>query len=96
MSKKPKSFIAEKQVEGTTVERKLERADARRQARELIANMPPKGAARQSYIRNLVARALKKEVSQEAFEEFVNLTNVQEEVEAVLARARHFADRTRI
>ena len=96
MTKKTKSFMVDLQVEGTTVERKLERADARRQAHEMINDMPPKGAARQMYIRNLVTRALKKEVSQEAFEEFVNLTNVQEEVEAVLARARHFADRTRI
>ena len=96
MSKKPKPFITDLQVTGSTVERKLERTDAKQLAHELISNMPPKGAARQMYIRNLVTRALKKEVSQEAFEEFVNLTNVQEEVEAVLARARHFADRIRI
>jgi len=96
MTKKTKPFIADLQVEGSTLERKLERADARRQAHEMIADMPPRGAARQMYIRNLVTRALKKEVSQEAFEEFVNLTNVQPEVDAVLARARHFADRTRI
>ena len=83
-------------MEGSTVERKLERADAQRQAREMISDMPPKGAARQAYIRNLVTKALKKEVSQEAFEEFVNLTNVQPEVDAVLARARAIADRRRI
>ena len=96
MSKKPKPFITDLQVEGSTLERRLERADAQRQAREMIIDMPPKGAARQAYIRNLVVRALKHEVGPAAFEEFVNLTNVQEEVNGVLARARMIADRTRI
>jgi len=96
MSKKTKPFITEMQVTGSTVERKLEHVDARRQAHEMVSNMPPHGAARQTYIRNLVTKALKKEVSPEAFEEFVNLTNVQPEVDAVLARARIIADRTRI
>lgn len=95
MAKKPKPFITELQVEGTHTERKLERADAQRLARELIADMPPKGALRQAYIRNLVVRALKKEIDPAAFEEFVNLTNVQPEVDAVLARARIIAERTR-
>ena len=96
MTKKTKPFIIEMQVEGSTVERRAERIDAQRQAREMIADMPPRGALRQAYIRNLVVRALKKEIDPTAFEEFVTLTNVQLEVDAVLARARIIADRTRI
>ena len=96
MSKKPRPFITKLQAEGSTLERKLEHADAQRQAHEMIADMPPKGVAKQSYIRNLVTKALKKEVSQEAFEEFMNLTDIQPEVDNVLARARTIADRTRI
>ena len=96
MSKKPKPFMTDFQVEGSTVERKLERADARRQAREMIADMPSDKAARQAYIRNLVVRAMKHEVDPAAFEEFVTLTNVQEEVENVLTRARIMAEKTRI
>ena len=95
MTKKTKPFITDLQVRGTTVERRLERTDAKRQACEMIADMPTHGPARQTYIRNLIIRALKKEVSQDAFEEFVNLTNVQPEVDDVLARARTISDRTR-
>ena len=96
MSKKPKPFITDFQVEGSTLERKLEHADARRQAHEMAANMPGDKAAKQAYIRNLVVRALKREINPDAFEEFVNLTNVQEEVENVLTRARIIADKIRI
>ena len=96
MTKKTKPFITEMQAEGTTPERKLERADAKRLAHELIANLPPKGALRQEYVRNLTVRALKREIWPEVFEEFVSLTNVQDEVENVLARARIIAERTQI
>jgi len=96
MSKKTPLFMTELQAKGTHTERKLEREDTKRLAHELVANMPATKAARQVYIHNLTVRALKKEVSQEAFEEFVNLTNVQEEVENVLARARIIAERTRL
>ena len=93
MTKKTKPFITEIQSEGTHIERKLERADAQRLAQELIANMPPKGALRQEYVRNLVVRVLRKEIWPEVFEEFVSLTNVQEEVEACLARSEMIAER---
>jgi len=96
MTKKSKPFITEIQAEGTHVERKAERKDARASAQTLVASMPPKGALRQSYIRNLTVRALKKEIDPTVFEEFVSLTNVQEEVDACLARARIIAERTRI
>jgi len=96
MKKQRKPFITEMQTEGTHVERKAERADTRRLARELIADMPPRGAARQAYVRNLVVRALKKEINPTVFEEFVSLTNIQPEVDAVLARSRAIAERTRI
>jgi len=96
MTKKTKPFITEMQVEGSTLERKAERADTRRLAHELITDMPPKGAARQAYVRNLVVRALKKEIDPVVFEEFVSLTNIQPEVDAVLARSRAIAERTRI
>jgi len=55
-----------------------------------------RGAQRQAYIRNLVVRALKREIEPEAFEEFVSLTNVQPEVDNVLARSRIIAERIRI
>ena len=91
MSKKPKPFITELQAEGTHIERKLERADAKRLAQELIANLPTTKAQRQEYVRNLTVRALKREIWPEVFEEFVSLTNVQDEVENVLARAKIIA-----
>jgi len=96
MSKKPKPFITKMQAEGTHAERRVEHVDARRQAHEMVANMPSDKATKQAYIHNLVTKALKKEVSQEAFEEFMNLTDIQPEVDNVLARARTIADRTRI
>lgn len=96
MGKKTKPFITEMQAEGTRVERKAERRDAECTARELIAAMPTDKAQKQAYIRNLVVRALKKEIDPMTFEAFVNLTNVQSEVDAVLARARLIADKTRI
>ena len=92
MTKKTKPFITDLQAEGSTLERKLERADAQRLAHELIANMPPKGATRQEYVRNLVVRALRREIEPEVFEEFVSLTNVQDEVDACLARAERIAE----
>ena len=92
MSKKTAPFITEMQVKGTHVERKLERADAQRLAHELIANMPSDKAQKQAYIRNLVVRALRREIEPEVFEEFVSLTNVQEEVDACLARAEMIAE----
>jgi len=93
MSKKTKPFMTELQVEGTRSERKLERAAAKAGARELIANIPSDKAAKQAYVRNLVVRALRKEIEPEVFEEFVSLTNVQEEVDNVLARAEVIAER---
>ena len=96
MKKQRKPHITEMQAEGTHAERRLERADTRWLAHELIVDMPPRGAARQMYIKNLTVRALKKEVDQAVFEEFVSLTNIQPEVDAVLARSRAIADRTRI
>lgn len=96
MKKQRKSFITEIQTEGTHTERKLERADTKRLAHELIADMPPKGALRQTYIRNLVVRALKREIGSDVFEEFVSLTNIQEEVDNVLARSRAIAEHMRV
>lgn len=96
MTKQRKPFMTEMQVEGTRAERRLERADAERQARVLIANMPTGKAAKQTYVRNLVVRALRKEIDPQVFEAFVSLTNIQDEVDAVLARARIIAERKRI
>lgn len=96
MTKQRKPFITEMQAEGTHAERRLERIDAERQARELVANLPSDSAARQMYVRNLVVRAMRKEIDPQTFEAFVSLTNIQDEVDAVLARARIIAERMRI
>ena len=95
VSKKPKPFIVEIQAEGTHTERKLERADTQRLARELVSGLPDARlrADRQAYIRNLTVRALKREIDPTVFEEFMSLTNVQPEVEACLARASVIAEK---
>jgi len=88
MPKRPEPFITRKQAEGTTIEKNAEKLDLDVEAKKLANKMPTDPAQRQLYVGNLLRQALAKQIRQDVFMRFVQMTNSYGEVEASSARAR--------
>ena len=91
---KQKPFITQMQAEGVKSERDLIRSETHKEARALADKMPSSPPERLIYVRNLVVRALRKEISQDVLREFTKMTNSWEEIKTCLPRARQIVEKS--
>ena len=75
----------------STIERRTERHAFHEEAYTLAAGLPQLQAKRQEYIRDLLVKALRRELDPEVLEEFIKLANVRKDVEACLVRSKLIA-----
>ena len=94
MSKKrTPPHIVQHQAEGSKADRALTREEEIHEARELANKMPTFGPEKLVYVRNLITKALRKELDKEVFKRFVKMTNTYLEVETCFPRAKFLSER---
>jgi len=91
--KRTPPHIVQLQAEGSKADRDLIREENLKEAKHLVSQMPTFGPDRLIYVRNLVAKVLRKELDLEVFKTFVKITNSYLEVESCLPRAKSLLGR---